>query len=349
MNGLPKSQEIAEEAADWLLRLEADGVERWREEFVDWLKHSPRHVEELLLMSTVLHVARKGGRASHFDAEALIREVAPGVTYLPQARTQQTGSITAEMRGARTRRWAFGIAAGLVALAVGLSAWLLQDRARVYETPLGEQRILKLEDGSIVYLNTSSRISVAFDAGARNISLLTGEALFVVARESDRPFQVHTDSAVVRAVGTQFNVYKRDRETTVSVVEGRVKVSAASTSEPEGGALLGVGEQVDVGAQGLAEKRALTDPANAIAWRQRRLVFRSDTLSDIAREFNRYNRFQIHVEGKAALERRLTAVFNADEPTALLKFLRGEPGLALESNAEGVTIREARDQAATTR
>jgi len=52
-----------------------------------------------------------------------------------------------------------------------------------------------------------------------------------------------------------------------------------------------------------------------LSWRQRRLVFRDATLADIAAEFNRYNHTQIHVEGDAARELRLSGNSRAASPS----------------------------------
>src|SRR5258706_2080307 len=93
-----------------------------------------------------------------------------------------------------------------------------------YSTDVGEQRSLVLEDGSTVELNSRSRIRVAFNNTERSVHLMEGQALFHVARNPARPFVVHSGSARVRAVGTEFDVYRRATGTVVTVVEGRVAV-----------------------------------------------------------------------------------------------------------------------------
>ena len=77
-------------------------------------------------------------------------------------------------------------------------------------------------------LNTHSRVAVRLGAHAREVRLLRGEALFHVAHDPSRPFLVSTDDAVVQAVGTQFDVYRRDDGTVVAVLEGRVNVTTAA-------------------------------------------------------------------------------------------------------------------------
>ena len=76
----------------------------------------------------------------------------------------------------------------------------VQNHSPQYRTAIGEQRIVKLEDGSIVTLNTRSQIKVRFERDRRRIDLIEGEALFEVAHDTARPFQVFAGTAEVRAV-----------------------------------------------------------------------------------------------------------------------------------------------------
>lgn len=65
-----------------------------------------------------------------------------------------------------------------------------------------------LNDGSIVYLNTRSRVEEQFSRQARNVRLLEGEAMFSVEHDRARPFRMISDDTVIQAIGTQFNVYR---------------------------------------------------------------------------------------------------------------------------------------------
>lgn len=123
------------------------------------------------------------------------------------------------------------VAASILLVTAALTAYLLAPRG-VYETAVGERRILTLEDGSSVELNSRSRIRVRFAENQRDVELLEGQALFHVAKDRHRPFIVHSDTVRVRAVGTQFDVNRKTTGTTVTVVEGRVAVYRDDASEP---------------------------------------------------------------------------------------------------------------------
>src|SRR5262249_52423190 len=102
------------------------------------------------------------------------------------------------VRKARRSTLLFAFAASVLVLAG--AAWMLLDRAQHYDTAVGEQRSVALSDGSVVTLNAASSITVEMSRGRRTIRLLSGEALFQVAHDAVRPFDVLTADTAVRAV-----------------------------------------------------------------------------------------------------------------------------------------------------
>ncbi len=222
--------EIRKEAAAWLLEMDLE-PKRWnRRRFAAWLKSSPQHMEEFLAQSALW------GALVDLDPGGIDLDNLPkgpdNVIEWPEIR--QAGS-----QGVRSRlRWWFvGLAAVLMLLVSTTALWGLRlNRSEVLATAIGEQRAVRLDDGSVVHLNTDTRVRIHFTDSARQIELLQGEALFTVRRDVDRPFQVQSDGIRVEALGTQFNVRRRDRDTIVSVIEGRVAVvdpsRAAASAEP---------------------------------------------------------------------------------------------------------------------
>jgi transmembrane sensor len=223
---------------------------------------------------------------------------------------------------------------------------------QTYTTKVGEQRTLELEDGSFVTLNTNSQLKVRFKRTARILQLASGEALFTVHHDADRPFLVDTGDSVIRAVGTQFDVYRKTGGTIVSVLEGTVQVlpetspmAALSSNLTQSldakvvSTQATAGETVDVSQAGVTKHRQ-TSAAEVIAWQQRRLVFHDDTLRDIAAEFNRYNRApKIQIEGEQARQHRFAGTFDANAPDALVSALRSDDTLVIERGPDRIVIK----------
>jgi len=124
---------------------------------------------------------------------------------------------------------------------------------------------LFLGDGSLVTLNTSSSIEVHMAKDRRTVKLLAGEALFEVAHDTKRPFDVTTGDATVRAIARNSTWTAAPPSTTVTVVEGRVALFTTPDGTQQGRQTtlpLGAGEQLT-----LAPRSAAT--LCAPMWRQR--------------------------------------------------------------------------------
>lgn len=348
-----------EQAAWWVTELR-EATPAIEQDFAEWLQQSPRHVEEYLLVDALWRQMDGVDPQRSIDVDAIIARAGGKATITkitPLGRFSRlfrpANAVSTRSRVKRTVAVAAAAACMMVSAFVAWSWLAAQD---TYATAVGEQRAVKLDDGSFIYLNTLSRVEVDYTGGERNVRLISGEALFSVAHDATRPFRVHSGGTVVQAIGTQFNVYRRDGQTTtVSVVEGTVQITGEqrpaaaivavnkaltqrSASTDRSGApplRITAGEQAEIATSGNIEKRARGDIEQAIAWRSRRLVFRSESLAEIAEQFNRYNEIKIRVEGESVRHRKLIGTFNADDPTSLIKFLAGEADLrAQEINGE---------------
>jgi transmembrane sensor len=341
---------IAEEAAMWVMRLEKDDGKECHREFEEWIRASPRNLQEFLLAHAVWREMDRVDPQHEIDTNTLELPEAHPADILRQdldLARQTTSADEAPFAGSpRFRRhWVIGIAATLCAL---VFSWLLVNSTReesyLYQTDIGEQRPVTLNDGSVMRLNTRSRAAVTYSKRERGIEILEGEATFVVKQESRRPFRVRAGNAVVQALGTEFNVHDRGNSVRVSVVVGVVEVSAwveSGSDAPIARAILRAGEEADVIGDEIVES---TQPTikRTLAWHQRRLDFRGERLDEVAREFNRYNRVQVRVEGDTIAQKSINGVFDASNPETLLRFLEHAEGIVIERGPEEIVIRPRR-------
>jgi transmembrane sensor len=337
---------LALRASEWLEVLQHGG-ERERGQFVDWLSESRLHVQEMLEIVAVDRELSRLDPQRREDVQALLRKIAPRVATLQESGAAATPSTA---RVPARARW-LTAAAGLAAAALGAMWWLWAfDRAESYATVTGEQRAVELADASLAHLNADTRIEVRMGDDAREVRLLRGEALFKVSHDAARPFRVHARGGVVQAIGTQFNVYARPEGTRVSVLEGRVRVMAeasAATGEPvppPQALTLAAGEEALIGLDGALSRVASPDIEDAVAWRQRRLVFEDAPLEEIVREFNRYSRaHRLRLEGVEPGSHRYDGTFDADDPGSLAAMLGRESDLEVRSDRQGIVIRGRRE------
>ena len=230
-----------------------------------------------------------------------------------------------------------------IALTIAKSVWPVH----VYATSVGEQRTISLADGSLIALNTQSRVRVDYSDEARDIYLIDGQALFTVSHDSNRPFRVHVSGGpVVQAIGTKFDVRRLRNRTTVAVLEGRVQVTPSTnnvdTSTPDPlvhRAKLGAGEAINVQDTGAMTTLAAVDLVEVNAWQQRRLIFKDRALSEIVEEFNRYNRQPIRIADDDLATRRYSGVWDADHPDVLFRYLLSDGDVTIDRNDERIVIR----------
>src|SRR5262249_40880821 len=121
-------------------------------------------------------------------------------------------------------------AAALAAIVLGI--FLYQQNAGV-ATGVGEQRMLALDDGTHVILNTDTRVRVDYERDARRIELDKGEALFEVAHDAARPFFVTAGDRRIQALGTSFAVRRDESQVAVTLVDGKVTVASLARNAAE--------------------------------------------------------------------------------------------------------------------
>lgn len=202
-----------------------------------------------------------------------------------------------------------------------------------YQTAVGEQRKIFLEDGSTLILNTDSQVQVIYSAKQRLLLLNRGEIHIDVAHDTSRPLRVVANDKVVQAVGTAFDVRMlNSNKVKVWVTEGRVAIAdnkhianpAALEKEPlsnpdlfiskgEKAILSGLSQQV--------EKISDGDMTAQLSWQQGSIVFRGETLDEAVLEFNRYSDKTFVIKDTSLKQIRIAGVFKIGDTTSLLSTL----------------------------
>jgi len=331
-------QLLALRASQWHQIME-NPTEAQRAEFVAWLKQSPLHVQEYLETTYTDRVLQRIDPQRRQDIDLLLAQAAPKVAQLQSARV--LSPALPESKHRQRRRWlgAVGIAASALLCALALPlAYRLLVAPPEYTTTIGEQRTVELADSSVITMNADSRVQVHLSDTHRDIQLLHGEALFNVAHDPHRPFTVRTHTAIVRAVGTQFNVYERPNGTLVSVLEGKVAITSQPRNNTEN---LTANQEALIKPNGMILLMSKADVTKTIAWRERRLIFEDALLEDMVYEFNRYNRTtHVRIDGVPPGSHHFNGIFDAGDLESLADLLSKEPDLIVEKRDGEIVIRK---------
>lgn len=225
------------------------------------------------------------------------------------------------------RSW-FAIAACFLLFLTMTGWWML--RPAIYETALGERRVISLPDGSVVSLDSATRIEVDYSRGARRIHLAAGRAKFTVAKNPARPFSVEAGERMIVATGTQFSVEQLSHQLRVVLYEGRVALMDTSHR--------GAPRLVRAGPHRLAAEELLTpgrevimadiardaeigpvDLGQSSAWESGILRFADEPLGLAVERFNRYNVRKVRMARARDAEIPISGQFRCEDVEAFVE------------------------------
>jgi|SRR6516225_8324253 transmembrane sensor len=350
---------IAQDAADWFVASRAGLTADERNAFATWLKASPVHVEEYLALEVIGRDLRRACEVSQYSVDELLARAA----HEPDAPVRPFWRRLVEGLRTPSPRWQIAAVAmaalGVVSLGL-LVLWNLRPIAHVstpaaitelhFETRHGEQQTHRLADNSILHLNTDSAVTVRYGDNERLVVLTSGEAEFEVAHAPERPFRVFAGRAEIVDSGTQFDVRLKDESTLVTVVEGRIGVALAASTEsgsPNQGytpqlVQVNAGQQISVTDGEWPAAPVAIDTQRTTAWLHRQIMFENEPLERVASEFNRYAQKPIEIATPALRNLKVSGVFATDNTSAFIAFLRSLKGVQVEVTA--TQIRVSQDQ-----
>lgn len=353
------NRQILDEASAWFVDFRVGDVDAGsRVRFDEWLRTSPEHIRAYMEIARTYVELAALKSDQKMDLEALIAAARSDASVLELRQAMPAFPVSHHRRPV-VRKWAVAASLALVT-ASAVAAWLWQHRYPTYSTEIGEVRSITLADGSTVDLNARSEIHIEFSKDERAVELIEGQALFEVAKDASRPFVVKSGSALVRAVGTQFDVNRGQSSTTVTVIEGRVAVSNESAlgskavlppsaaagsgdATPRFGppspaaTYVSAGEQVTI-TRAQVSQALHADVAAATAWTQHRLIFDGTRLSDVVEQFNRYNTRRLVIEAAELEDFHVSGVYASTDPASLIRFLKEQPGISVVESDQEVRI-----------
>lgn len=256
--------EIEEEALRWFVQLsDPDAPAPAWLEFQDWLERDEAH-----------RLAYDAIEQTWVDLDGA------GATPAPlRVAANDSGFMS-------RRRWLFPSVAAAAAVVLSVGLWTQFGDARGVQTYRTDEvaRDFTLSDGSQVYLNRHSDMTVRIRDTGRDVTLGEGEAAFDVVHDAARPFVITAGEHQVRVLGTAFNVLHHEGRFSVSVERGVVAVTPARIDAP---VRLTVGQRIDqTGRAAVVLSRV--DPQRASAWRQGVLIYRNAPLAEVADDLSRY-------------------------------------------------------------
>lgn len=267
------------------------------------------------------------------------------------------------------RRWrGLAIASGLVlTVAFGLQIYfgnpieknnsVAESQVLRYSTGFGEQKKVKLSDGSIVTLNVATQLLVDISDTERRVILEKGEALFDITKDALRPFTVTVGLRSVSVLGTVFNILKSPDEFILSVVEGEVIVRRAESKIDQAAPLLekvdgkvsgiGTSRQYRVSSGWVAEFDEIDKEMTAyktdkieqkIEWRNGQISVEGEDLFKVMQQLNRYSKKKILIEDPSIMTLKIYAVLRVDQLNTTLHSLERMLPIRITDHSDRIVI-----------
>jgi len=345
MPGVPEvpgvSREIAAEAAVWIARL-----------------HGPER-SNLMERECRAWQARSAAHRLAFERGTDLWMDAAGVNRAAVARAAADHPPEAAARG-----WRFKPGTFAASLTASLTAAMLAGvlvfgpgwRGDSYDTGVGEQRIVMLQDGTRMSLNTATRVRVTLGASRRTVDVEGGEALFEVAKDAHRPFVVRAAGSEVTATGTEFvvrytpNIEGSRDEVDITLVEGRVVVRGAAEGAPSSELVQAVemqpGQRLRVAGSSRGQAGPLLKPEldrprvdQVLAWKRGEAIFDNASLPEAVAEMNRYSTTPISLADTDALgSLRISGVFKTGDNASFARAVASLHGLAVRERADRLEL-----------
>jgi transmembrane sensor len=349
--------EIEEEAAAWIWRMESGSPATADPEGFDaWLRQDPRHrraVDELSKVWESLDALAAAPRA-----QVLPPPAEPTLRVATSRGSMLSGHPLADRHLVFERRPLWLAAAAVLVAAVAGAVWLNKgSETQVLATAVGQHRNVVLADGTIVSLNTNTIVETNLGRHSREIYLRKGEAHFGVAPDRSRPFLVHAGDAIVRAIGTEFEVRVRaDQHVDVLVTEGRVEVRPdapvpgpqALDVRHEPTAVVTVravsaGEELSTATTNYAVTPVSQEQLSSeLAWREGAVVFDSEPLSEAIAEIQRYTDARIVISDPDIATLPVGGRFKTDDLQGFLDGLEAALPVTIRRTPDGMVYVDPR-------
>jgi transmembrane sensor len=279
-----KDQAVEAEAAVWLARLQTGNEpETVRAGLRAWIAEDDAH-------------------GAAFERATWLWEMLPSIV--------EESEIAKERRDAWSwRRGALAaVAMCLLAMLSVVGYQVMAPRSVIYETGVGQQQSVLLEDGSRISLNTDSKVEVKFSRRERDVFLARGEAMFEVSKNPRRPFVVRSEHQLIRVLGTTFSVRKYEpSKLEVTLLQGRLEVRREAKNRFSRVAILSPGQRLMLTSSGAVIDYPQLDAI--ISWRKGEVMFDNASLLDAAAEMNRYDNSHVIVVEPAVASLRISGVF----------------------------------------
>ncbi|NML12188.1 DUF4880 domain-containing protein [Sphingobium sp. AR-3-1] len=333
--GEPAPNPLLDEAISWCLRMHGEDADQHRAAFEAWLSLGGVHRQ---VYSEVSELYGFGEKLRGVDLD-------------------RTADQTQEPRHAfHGPRWKGPALTAALAIFMGIGVFYFEGKREAapdrlarralgapgqLQTALGEIRTIRLDDGSMVTLDTDSLVTVEPGRSNRRLRLERGRIRLAVATAS-RPFVVAAGAGTITTLGSLFDIgLSRYQEVDMSFLRGTAELRTAgkwSALRPSNATRVAKGYRASYGPDGrTAIAKMARDELAATDWPSGLMSFDGVPLAQVLGHANRYGVVKIILADPALGQRRFYGTVRLNDTRRLAAVIAH--ALSLQLLEEGGTIR----------
>ena len=239
--------------------------------------------------------------------------------------------------------------AAFIALVLGFSlsfllngqkeSWQASQFENVVMAPSGQKTQLVLPDGTLVWLNSGSRLSYNYQYSTKDrVVYLEGEAFFDVKKDTQYPFIVKAGAVDVKVHGTAFNVSAYADEDDIMVALLRGKVSLLSATDQKLLAYLSPDQEATVSKRSLSCRVESCDASIESSWHHNLLKFDGTPAKEVWKKLERWYGVDIALSNVSPSQAYWFTI-KTESLTELLEMINKITPIEYKLDGKEVTIR----------
>ena len=301
------------------------------------------------------------------EIELLQKSYLPDNTEVPEGQVQKAwNDVTAAIgntkkeqavtRGNSLRKFSLNILKAAAVLSLLFATYFIGRQLNLFRinseaglvikekvTDLGEKAIITMSDGTTVVLNADSKLTYPnnFSAERRELTL-QGEAFFDVAHDSAKPFIVHSGELSTTVLGTKFNVtaFPKEEKITISLVEGKVKVSNGKSNTPDDVIVLKPMQELAYDQGTNINTVDNFDLLERVGWKDNLLKFKNEPLESVLIKLERAYGIKFELTEKSFNKFKITGNFHNESYYTISESLKKLTGLQYKTIKENNTVKK---------
>lgn len=292
-----------------------------------WLAESEENRQELFTMEAIYKSSRLNdySKSSFIDAE--------------KEKFKSRIEEEIETRKLNVKYWLRYAAAAvvLIALSFGVFKYVSNTSMEVLVANQGKVENVTLSDGTKIWLNKSAKLKYPkkFKGKTRTVELY-GEGYFEVAKNAKQPFVVETPDLEITVLGTTFNVSELSDVSSVTLIEGEVRVKGLAE---EGLIVLSPGQKAELNkTKKSLYVKELSNASVDIVWHNGLIPFDKATIHEIGETLEHLYGVKVHIAPNMPNRTYSGVLKNQDNIATVLRLLKSSTQINYRIEGDNVYI-----------